>query len=203
MLAQRLSFGGSSVVAHQQTETGSVDAQLVLAALQSIQLEMSSMRSTLENVEGTSTNNAARLQTIEGLLRSSVAAAKSSGVQEPHGHEASAARQKLTHAIALAAFASSILLLSPRLRRTLQRALKRTPVSVLALAQVSTSAVLLFCRGTDLLNEFLRGSAGASTSEPLSARRRQICYYLLLASSAALPAKGVAHLLPDARVRRR
>ena len=170
---------------------GTVDAQLVLSALRELQLDIGHLRSQLDSVERTGFNNAQRLETIDMLLRARVAAEKKSAPEL--SRPVTLAPQHTQMAVAAAAL--SVLLLSPRLRRLVLRSLRALPLGLLALAQLSTSAALLAYRGQDLLAALLimRQSDGAEAEA--TARRRRLCHALLLASVAALPAKGVAHLL--------
>ena len=93
---------------------------------------------------------------------------------------------------------AGILLLSPRLRRLTQRSLKSMPLPLLGLAQLASASALLAYRGRDLA----RSSGIVSSSGEDSALRRRLAYLVLLASISAVPAKGLAHLLPDARRKR-
>ena len=72
------------------------------------------------------------------------------------------------------------------------------PLPLLGLAQLASASALLAYRGRDLA----RSSGIVSSSGEDSALRRRLAYLVLLASISAVPAKGLAHLLPDARRKR-
>ena len=177
-----------------------IDGQLVMAALRGIQVELSTMRGVLENVERTSSNNAQRLEAIDSRLREAATAPGAAAAsQAPQPAMRTPDKVQMAYA---AAGILSLLLIIPRLRRLLLRSLRTIPLSLLAIAQLSASSALLAYRGQDLLGVMLTGSPSITCAH--STRRRQLCYCLLMASVAAVPAKGVAHLLlTDARGRKR
>ena len=178
-----------------------IDGQLVMAALRGIQVELSTMRGVLENVERTSSNNAQRLEAIDSRLREAATAPGAAAAASQAAQPAMRPPDKMQMAYAAAGILS-LLLIVPRLRRLLLRSLRTIPLSLLAVAQLSASSALLAYRGQDLLGVMLTGSPSITCAH--STRRRQLCYCLLMASVAAVPAKGVAHLLlTDARGRKR
>ena len=171
-------------------EQASRQSELLLATLKAIQDELGTMRKTLEHVDCTANNNARRLEVINNRL----------GSQTPERPiAASNTHENTRFNVAVAAGAvAGILLLSPRLRRLTQRSLKSMPLPLLGLAQLASAGALLAYRGRDLA----RSSGIISSAGEDSALRRRLAYLVLLASISAVPAKGLAHLLPDARRKR-
>ena len=165
--------------------------QYIVSALQNIQCNVECMKSTLESVDQRTHNNAARLEAIEMLLRSKQL--ESVSVPAAPQPKADSDDWQWNHMIASAAVAS-LLLYSPSLRRFVQRGLKTVPLSVLLGAQIGAASACGYWRGREYLSCSTESVANA-------AKRRQLCYALLLASLAAVPAKGLAHALPDARRR--
>lgn len=169
-----------------------VDAQLVLDALRHIQADVGSMKASIENVERTGQNNANRLETIDALLRARAAAKSRPEMETALAHSPAPQACDLT-AAAAAAVAFS-LLISPRVRKLLLRGLKSLPLSLVALAQLSSGMALLVYRGYDALDRLV-GSDSESEDRERVARRRALVYAVLLLSVASVPAKGVAHAL--------
>ena len=182
-------------------EGNAVDARLLLDALRTIQTDLNSMRAAIDGVERNTANNAQQLDTIRALLHAQ--AAQSTSGESP-ASRLEQVQSKLnmvvptTPASYVAVGTVSLLVLAPRLRRTLLRGLRSLPLSLLVCAQACSGSTLLAYYGHDLLESMLLGSAcSARTAEERerAARRRRLCRYLVMLSLAAMPAKGVAHLL--------
>ena len=185
-----------------------IDARLVLAALQGIRSDIGDLRETLANVDCTSSNNARRLEAIDGLLRSGKLVVAPPIKPLAPARQSSLAPSQITLA-EIAATGIVALLLLPQMRRRVQRGLRSLPLAVLAFAQISASAALLAYRGHDLLGDLIFRAQSAQEKQCSKSARnsrvdvRQLVYLLLLASVAAVPAKALAHALPDARRSRR
>lgn len=174
-----------------------IDPRLILHALQSIQSDVSGMRTTLDSVDRQTSNNTQRLAAIEVLLRANSTTPAVSPATNSQSTAQYIAATLCRRECAAAAGVVSLLMLSPRLRRLLLGGLHSTPVALLVAAQLCSGSALLAYRGHELVDSLLLGSGMSHTAEERerAARRRQLCYLLLLATSAALPAKGVAHML--------
>ena len=171
-----------------------VDAQLVLDALRHIQADVGSMKASIENVERTGQNNANRLETIDALLRARAAAKSRPEMETALAHSPAVPPQACDLTTAAAAAVAFSLLISPRVRKLLLRGLKSLPLSLVALAQLSSGMALLVYRGYDALDRLV-GSDSESEDRERVARRRALVYAVLLLSVASVPAKGVAHAL--------
>ena len=191
---------------HLADETASLaprsDTRLVLQVLQAIQSDVSGMRSVLNGVERETSNNGQRLEAIEALIRTKSATSQDHDAPRPSSSNAFT----LTLSPAQACAAASLLVLlftPPVVRRTIARYLRSIPVNLLVLAQITVGTALLSYRGHDALENILGMDVSKTQEErDRQARRRQLLHYLLLVAAAALPAKGVAHVLAPHGARR-
>lgn len=192
------------------TELPQQTSLLLLDALKSLQDEISQMRSTLETVDMTTSNNAQRLEAIDRKLddqQELLSRPRDPPTNLPPTQPFSASAL-LSHRFMAASAVCALLLLSRRSRRLLYRGLHSVPFSMILLAQSSAGCCLLYrsaCDQLELLTD-RRGEPSAS-ERALRERRRLIAYLVLVVSSACIPAKvGVALLaraLQEPRGRRR
>jgi hypothetical protein len=160
-----------------------IDARQLSLQLQGLREEVAAARETLDSLATTSNDNASRLEVIEGLVR---------GLKTPVGARAARYRDSprvwITVCVALLS-----LLLMRKLRRLVQGGLRSLPLPVLALTQAFVGAALLAHRGHDLMEVLLHGQSERAAG---AARSRRLLFHVLLLSCCAVPAKGLAHLVP-------
>ena len=159
--------------------SSTTDVQLLtLELLQKLQNDVAEMRNTLSNVDLTTTNNARRLEAMDQLLQRRPDPVASTSFEF--------LRDVPPLTIIGAAAALSMLLHSPKTRRTLQQTIRKLPLSLLLVGQASAGGCLLAYKGLDALRPLL-GAGGGSTAT--REKRKLLLHLLLLLSTAALPSK--------------
>ena len=164
--------------------SSTTDVQLLtLELLQKLQHDVAELRTTLSNVDLTTTNNARRLEAMDKLLQRSK--------PEPVPATPNSLDCLPPAAIIGAAAALSILLHSRKTRRLLQQTVRQFPLSLILLAQASAGGCLLAYRGLDSLRTHL-GLSGSADTQQTHEKRKFLAHLLLLISTAALPSKALA-----------
>ena len=177
-----------------------IDGQLVMAALRGIQVELSTMRGVLENVERTSSNNAQRLEAIDSRLREAATVPGAAAAASQAAQPAMRPPDKMQMAYAAAGILS-LLLIVPRLRRLLLRSLRTSGAAVDHVANGSQAdAALMTNSEFDLLilDLGLPQMHGLEILKRLRARGSQMPVLVLTAAdSVEERVKGLDHGADD------
>lgn len=193
----------------------------VVEVLQTLAHELAAMRTIVQNVELTASNNARRLEAVDQNVRT-------------NGQQLEAIEKRVSESLALitkdldmrqeilqrgttlpappdfflshfcanvkltAAIIAVLLLSCRKIRQFISGALKRVPYSLLLLTQSSAGGFLLYHKGHDLMAPLLSKKSFSSEDIARRERRRLLAYAALLATTSCLPVKACTSLLATA-----
>jgi hypothetical protein len=162
--------------------------QELLYSLREMRTEIPLMRGALESIDRRTSNNAARLEALDALIRE-----RDRVVQQPPARVQTPPTPWRQDRVVIASCClAALLAFSSRVRR----ALRKLPLSVVLLAQGSAASALLVYRALDTMEELLSNTRAASVhAKTQRENKRLLAYGILLLSTIATPAKGVCHLL--------